>query len=315
MYFWMDFSPLPGSPDNASLSGSAGYYRVKSFPIPGAPTFTNRLEFGMSMSSPPLESWILEKQPDGSFDPVVEVTNLVEDSGYFYLRPAPLTLTTNQIHSLIAGNWYAAVDFGESNYLGQLVPEYDFANGPTAKVMPPPGFDSSFSYKVLSTNNRDTRIVFDASPSTDPFYLPMQFTWTCWDGLRFDGTPAFTSSGVLMTNVFKVGNYGISLQASDSISAGQPYYFTLEVTTADQEISSILAILQQMPLPALKKRVMANALSKAIIKFDRGYTAQGCADLRLFKNLLKASKLTPETLDYYSNWTQFIIDAFQKPSR
>jgi hypothetical protein len=177
----------------------------------------------------------------------------------------------------------------------------------------PPGFDSFYSYRVLSTNNRDTRVVFDASPSTDPFYLPMQFIWTAWDGMRFDGTPAFTHSGVRFTNVFEVGYYGISLQASDSIATGVPDYFLLQVTTADQEINSILAALQQMSLPAQKRRLLVNVLSKAITKFDQGHTAQGCADLRQFKNLLKVSKLTPVNLDYYSNETQFIIDAFNKP--
>jgi len=318
MYFWMDFSPLPGSPDNASLSGSAGYYQVKSFPIPGAPRFTNWLEFGISMSSPPLESWILEKQPDGSFNPVVQVTNLIEDAGTFYLRPAPLTLTTNQVHSLIAGNWYAAVDFGPSNYLGQLVPAYDFANGPTAKVVLPPDYDMVITpsvYKAISPNNRDAGVVFDASPSMDPFYLPMQFAWTGWDGLVFDAPLVFTNSGVLVTNVFKTGEYLIRLEVSDSIATSYPYYFILEVTTAGQEINSMLAGLQQMSLPAPQRRALVDSLSKAAIRFNRGYITQGCAELRVFKNLLRAFKLTPIALSYFSNKTQFILDAFNKPSR
>jgi hypothetical protein len=143
----------------------------------------------------------------------------------------------------------------------------------------------------------------------------MQFTWIGWAGLSPDAPQVFTNSGVLVTNVFEVGYYGIRLQVNDSISTGYPYYFLLEVTTAGQEINSILASLQEVTLPAQHKRILTNILSKAAIKFDQGHTAQGCADLRVFKNLLRVFKLNPLALDFYSNKTQFIIDAFKQPPR
>jgi hypothetical protein len=37
-------------------------------------------------------------------------------------------------------------------------------------------------FTVISPNNRTAKVVLDGSLCTDPYYLPMQFFWTCYTG-------------------------------------------------------------------------------------------------------------------------------------
>src|SRR5579863_6874251 len=123
-----DAIPVGGSPPNYGIQGQAVYSREIHIPpnYPVYRVYTNVLEVGLSFSSPPEDAWILEKESDGTFSRVAEITNLIDDS---HLAQS-FTLTVDEVHSLVAGNWYEEADFATSNYVGNLVPDYEFAAGP-----------------------------------------------------------------------------------------------------------------------------------------------------------------------------------------
>jgi hypothetical protein len=320
--FSVNFLPLPGSPDDPYISGGADYYRTKAIPFGSSNIFTNWLEFGMTLSAAPLDSWIVERQLDGSFAPVVQITNLIDDSGgsgAFFLRPAPLTLTTNQIYSLIASNWYFTVDFGDSNYLGNLTPMYNFAHGPAA-VANFSVFDTSLpnTYVVIATNNRDGQAVFDGSNCTDPFYFPMQYEWAGWAGWAAYDTgadPVATGSGIRSTNVFATGTYVIQLQVSDKIASGSPAFFSLNVMTGGQAVNSIVSNLQYLNLPSHQKQRLMQLLSDAAAEFDGNRPRPACARLKLFAGQINAMHISPSIASIYSTKAQYIINAFENRDR
>ncbi len=316
MPFYISFSALSNSPPNSELGGSAGYFRVKLPFLPGMPTYTNRLEVGFSSPAPPEDAWILEKQEDGSFLPVTEVTNLFGDASNGYYLDQPLALSIDQVQSLIAGNWYAEVDFGSSNYLGNLAPQPAFGTGPTAAVkFPPPIPYSPSSYTAIALDNRTARVVFDGSPSTDPFYLPMQYSWTGWAGYFTSGDPVFTGTQILTTNVFEVGTYIISLQVSDSMADGHPHYFSLQVATPCQAMNPLISVVQRMSLPKMLKKVLLDVLSASAADFDRGNMNKGLMGLQLYERLVKASHFSAEMTFFLTSPAQPIIDAFSVPGK
>ena len=87
------------------------------------PIYTNLLEVYFWLPAPAENISLLEMETDGSFTIVADLTNQQR-----------LTLTTNQVQSMVAGSFYLEVDLEDGSYLGQLEPEYAFANGPTVRM-------------------------------------------------------------------------------------------------------------------------------------------------------------------------------------
>lgn len=303
------------------FGGMANYSREKhlfhSFPDR---TLTNYLDLNLRLPTQPISAWILERQTDDNFAPVFEITNFVSDPDYGCFIWQNFTLTTNQIHSLVASNWFVAVDFGDSNFVANMEPLYMFANGPTAKVVMPPVYEMRISpyYKAISLNNRDAQVVLDGSPSTDPYYLPIQFVWTAWNGIRTDAPLLFTNTEMRFTQNFEVGMYLVRLDVNDGIATGQSYPFTLDVRTAGQEVNSILSTIPNSVFTARQQDILSRALSTATAQFDQGRMKQGCDRLLLFKQLVKVfhvnSYASNYYFTYYSNRAQFVIDAFKRPT-
>ncbi|HKW30160.1 MAG TPA: hypothetical protein VJT54_12555 [Verrucomicrobiae bacterium] len=319
MPFFISFSGLSDSPSNSVLSGEAEYNRVKQPPplVPIDSTYTNRLDVFIKLPAPPEEAWILEKEADGSLSPVAPVTNLIEDANYGLYFQQAFSLTTNQIDSLIEGNWYAEVDFGDSNYLGNLAPQYGFANGPKAVMVFPPviGMNVPIGYTVISPNNRTARFVFDGSHCVDPFYLPMQYFWTGWAGYSGVGDPIFTDTGMKATNVFELGPYFIRLQVNDIIANGQPFYFSLQVITAGQAVDLLISDVQSSGIPEHNKRVLVRVLSTAAALFNHGDMLRGRTELEVYQKLVESLHLD-STLTYnLTQPAQDIIDVFEKELR
>src|ERR1700733_9483258 len=131
----LNFSPLPGSPGTNQPSGTANYYYLY---------FDNQgNSFSVSLSlgpNPATDGWLLQKNNDGSYTPVMELTN--EDRSYSYrlstnsflplfipvatnyLFAQSWQLTMEQVHALVAGKWYAEVSYGDDEYIANLSPTY-----------------------------------------------------------------------------------------------------------------------------------------------------------------------------------------------
>jgi hypothetical protein len=322
MGFFINFEPVSNSTLDFELWGGSEYYQVKRPFFPSMPFYTNLLEIWIYSSVEPVSAWVLEKQPDGSSTPLIEMTNWFEhfiwfreNNPYFHVKH-PLKLTTNEIHSLIAGNWYVLLNYGESSYLGHLAPQYAFANGPTATVVfPPPkhaGPNTVNGYKLITSNNRRAKFVLDGSRCTDPFYLPMEYLWQGWKGYNATGAPAFTKMGVMATNVFKVGFHTIQLQVSDPIASSLPFQFYVEVITAGQASRAIITTIQQTSLNTDEQQALSDVLSAAARHFDKNRMKRGCAKLELFQTLVEASLLEDNVKTYFSRTAQEIIDVFNK---
>ena len=314
MPFNIQFTPLGDSPPAASgLLGYASYYRFKASLFSGLPAYTNDLEIQILLPTAPLATWIYEKQANGLFTPVVEVTNLIDDGGGLFSLNPLFTLTTNQIHSLVAGNWFVGVDFGASNYLGNIAPQYDFATGPKAMMVFPPlanGFISD-TYQLIAPDNRKIKMVLDGSHCQDPFYLPMEYTWQGWAGYTMNGTPVFTATNMMATNVFAVGFYTIQLQANDVIHNGQPFYFYVVVQTAEQAVKGIIANLKKSAMPANKQALMIGVLTKAARAFKQGRMDFGVNTLKDFERLVKNLRFDSRSTAYFLKVAQDIIDALK----
>jgi hypothetical protein len=311
MVFFVSFSGISGSPSNSVLWGEAEYNRVEQIPtLPIYQVYTNRLDVFIRLPALPENAWILEKEADGSFLRVAQVTNLIVDAIYGPYGQQSLTLTTNQIYSLIEGNWYAEVDFGDSNYIGNLAPQYELANGPkVVMVFPPINGYPSRSYFVISPNNRNARFDFDGSHCVDPFYLPMQFFWTGWAGYDLSGTPIFADTGMDAVNVFAIGSYTIRLQVNDIIENGQPFYFGLQVITAGQAADTIISDIQSSGISEYKKRVLIRVLSTAEALFNHGHMVRGRFELEVYKNIVRASHFDSTLTFNLLQPAQDIIDA------
>lgn len=298
--------------------GGADYYREKhlfhSFPDK---TLTNYLSFWMRFPAQPASVWMVERQADDSFVPIFQVTNIINDPDYGYLTWQEFKLTTNQIHSLIVSNWYTTVDFGDSNFLINIEPDYLFAKGPIPKVVlpPVPGMHITPYYKVISLNNSNAVVVFDGLPSTDPYYLPIEFTWVGWEGSDGESYTFFTNSEMRFTRTIDVGFHWVVLNVSDEIAVGHSYYFNLEVVTPAQDVNDMISELQNSSIPAEQMRLYNRILSLAAIQFNQGHMNRGRNYLSLFQKTLKHGSMNATGIAYFSSRAQFIMDAFQKPSR
>ena len=323
MPFFINFNALSNSPPNSGVGGEAGYYQVQQWPYyPRSWSYTNKLEVFIDFPLPPENAWLLEKQADGSLSPVASVTNLFWDSNTGFYSDQSFMLTTNQVHSLIDGSWYVEVNFGTSNYIGNLAPDYASATGPTASVnarfaslvitIDPATLELITNvgyYTAIARNNRTAEVVFDGSQSMDPFYLPMQYEWTGWTNVF--GTPIFTSSKAQVTNVFALGFYEVRLQVDDSIAKGWPYELTLQVVTASQELAPLISGMRNFAMPKSEQEILIDLLSKAAANFDHGNPLEGCLELERYQDIVSRSHFDIISAFYLLQPAQEVIDAFE----
>jgi hypothetical protein len=216
-------------------------------------------------------------------------------------------LTTNQIHSLVRGNWYAAVNFGDSNYVGNLTPrgwQGPFIGFPVAY-----GLHSLWGYYAISPNNRTAKVIFDGSRCEDEFYLPIQCIWSA----RAAGlsTP-FTVTNLMMTNIFDIGFHNGTLQLSDGVVSSSPIDINFEVITAGQAVDQLIRALPINGVSPKNRQVMVRLLSTAVAKFNRGQIALGCVQLEIYQLFVKRLHLGDYLTAQLVQPAQDIIKAFKE---
>jgi hypothetical protein len=349
------FSPLPNSPGTNQLSGNAGYFKNGwnyDTHTPATNVFAVVINLGTNQAT---DGWILQIENDG-FLPVMELTNEIYNSvatpiipgstvgtsgvvgtfpgsGIVGTFPGPganlispnyysqsWQLTPNQIQNLLAGKWYAEVDYGDDKYIGNLTPVPSSVSPPKAviSVSPmtilPTGIGSfpgqvTTSVVVAPNNNQPATVVFDGSESTDPYYLPLQFLWQ--DGISFSATTATT------TNELQRGSHQISLEVNDGYNSGTAY-FALEVVLPGEAVTKLALMVQQSNLNKARKSFFALVLSQARNSFDRNNTISGVSQLTMFQNQvrLQIMRTDNETANWLIEGAQEIIDAVGKqPNR
>lgn len=309
MNFNVNFSSLNGESSNVVWWGECGYNRSIRVPsyIPGAPIYTNDLEVVIQYAVLPDSTWILEKQANGTFKTITEITNHI-NSDYYSYADQRFTLTKKQVHSLIKGNWYLEADYADNIFISHLEPQYESAHGPTAIInVESPVFEHPYPgvYTVIAKDNQKAVVVLDGFHSTDCFYLPMQFSWATY---QYDNM-VFANTGVTMSHAFKLGQYSVFLSANDSIAPGKASFLNLNVITASQAVSQIVPAISYLSIPDKKVKELNRILSKASKSFDQGNMAMGCYELSVFIRQVHATHSNNEAVTWTLNVAQKIIES------
>jgi hypothetical protein len=134
--------------------------------------------------------------------------------------------------------------------------------------------------------------------------------WTNWAGYWLNVPPISTSTNALITNVFALGSFTIVLQVNDSIADGLPGGFSLQVSTASHELAPLIEHMRDFPIPGHEQRTLAGILSSAASLFHQGTVAEGCAELKLYQDVAKASRFDFYSTFYLLQPTQMVLDAF-----
>ncbi len=276
MWFGVNFSRSTNWPPEWDNFFGNGRYSRYSLSGSGFPLIiTNRFEFGIVSPASAQDAWLLEKEEDGSF---TTITNLNQTGGpdTYYIGQSWI-LTTNQIHRLITGSWYAQVDYADSNCVGNLTPrgwQGPFIGYPVAF-----GLHSLWGYYAISQNNRTAKVIFDGSHCEDEFYLPIQCVWSA----QAAGAPIpFTITNLTTTNTFDVGFHTGTLQLSDGVVGSPPIDIYFEVITAGQAVEMLIQALPINGITSKNHQVMVGILSTAALEFNRRQMTQGCAKLETF---------------------------------
>jgi hypothetical protein len=300
IWFDVSFYALPHGPTNSDIQVSAFYdrqlYNVNPFtnarwPVPG---MTNLLSINLlGLDSQPASAWVMERELNGNFSPVAAITNYLETFSGLIVAQG-FGLTPNQIHALIAGRFYLALDLDKTNYLAKLAPDYSTAQGPYAEaLLDPPYFKSSFQGQphpygyvnsVVSVGTRKARVLLDASASVDRFYLPMSFTWTVADTRR----TILTGSGSQLACQLPPGTFFVSLYARDDMASGYPGGFELDVLTADQAVDVIVGEVNALISDASLRSKLNEILTAAETQFR--YNAMLRADASLWRFIVMVNQ-------------------------
>jgi hypothetical protein len=290
-------------PESANFYGVGLYYRYATVSNPPW-IVTNLFQFTIISPAPAQAAWVLEKEADGAF---TTITNLDMDGGpdVYYLGKS-WELTTNQIRNLVTGNWYAEVDFGDSNYLGNINPIG--GQGPFVGYPIIYGVHSLWGVYPISPNNRTAEVVFDGSHCEDEFYLPIECVWAA----QAAGPSApFTVTNLITTNSFTVGFHTVTIQLSDGVLTPQPIDIQFQVITAGQAVDWIIRGLPE--LSPKSQKIMTTYLSAAANDFNQGRMVAGSAHLRAFERYVKTLHLDDYTASLLLPPAEEIIEAVKNP--
>lgn len=330
--FGISFSPVSDPPGTNQPFGFAGYIQngwdYVNF-LPATNVFIVSINLG---ENPATDGWILQKEDDGSFTPIMELTNEFYDVSSFpsssdSVGTFPDTnsvgenyysqgfqLTIDQVQNLIAGKWYAEVDYDGDQYLGNLVLITNSMSSPTAAINVSPAtiFSTGIgsfpgivaSALVIAPNNTTpATVIFDGSKSTDPFYLPLQSSWQ-------EGNVVFASTSTT-TNKWITGSHQILLKTTDGFNSGAAN-FTLIVVTPSVAVNKL--ILMTDNVSSKKKNLFTPLLLQAKSAFDRNNANLGVKQLKIFQNQVRVqlSPTSPLEANDLIKAAQDIIEAVRK---
>ena len=158
---------------------------------------------------------------------------------------------------------------------------------------------------VISLNNTDALVYFDASQSSDADNDPLQFFWS------EEGLNGPFAVGVMATNRLGVGTHDIILVVSDGYDAVTDH-IALEVVTAGQAVSRLADILIQAQLSEQQAHSLLVSLNAASAFFDRGNPAAALTQLQTFQRKVRAQvcPAEPSLAETLIQGAQKIIDSF-----
>jgi hypothetical protein len=323
--FNIDFSPLPDSPGTNQPSGGASYIQ-SGLNFDTFSTGSNFFDISISLgTNQATDGWILQMEEDGSFSPVMELTNEFVNafdgissggigtfpgnnptgSNYYYQG---FQITDDQVQNLMAGNWYVEVDYGDDKYIGNLTT----ISAPQATITIPSATvfraeigvfpNVSTSVVIAPDNNQPAIIKLDGSQSTDPFYIPLRFSWQVYDN-------NFSATTSAITNSLRLGDHAISLKVNDGYKSNDAY-LVLEVITPGMAAGRLNSMVKQLNLNRIKSFQFALILSQAENAFNRKNTALAVSQLKMFQNQVRLQIMRTDsaTASWLIEAAQEIID-------
>jgi hypothetical protein len=320
MDFQIQFQPVGDDTNSPEFSGPAYFSNV--VPDPYTSSFyyifavTDTLEFSEDLYTRPADILFLKKDKQGEVSVITTYTNFSDYTGTGdYYFDASVRLTKPQISALVSGELYLQIDFPTNSYLGRILPfSYD-DNGHTNYVYlgPQAFFDfKTPNYRPISigvtyitgrTPYADIDVSGDAS--LDPFYLPMSFSWSIYQGLR-GGPLLFNRTGTSWRYNFAPGYYTLNLQARDRYGAGQWAYTTIVVETTQQSVNDMISNVQSGAYDNRTAQKFVAILQQASSYFGQNNWQAGCAQLKLFAGSLKPRQFPAYIYDYLVINTQNI---------
>lgn len=153
---------------------------------------------------------------------------------------------------------------------------------PVVRVFPSFVLSSNYSaFQVISPNDSNALVYFDASLSSDADGDPLTFTW-------FDhGTNHLFGSTVVATNVLAIETYSLLLTVTDGhVTVFDP--FEVEVISAGNAVGELINLIQSLEFshpdvkPNAWKQLM-DSLQAAQSEFDKGLWNVGLGHMRIFE--------------------------------
>lgn len=128
---------------------------------------------------------------------------------------------------------------------------------------------------VLSPNNSNAWVTFDASLSSDVENDPLDFAW-----FELDPTNAF-AAGIRATNLMSVGEHTVTLIASDGQETGSTAV-SFAVIRLSGAVAQVYTLLEDADIKPRNKQPFYASLDAAIAAFERGNLAAGVNILEAF---------------------------------
>ena len=161
------------------------------------------------------------------------------------------------------------------------------------------------NWYILSTNNTDAAVVFDASWSSDPDGTPLGFLW------YLAGETEPFASGTVTTNTLPVGAHEVLVIVHDGVVM-RDAALTFEVVTAGDLLETLSGRIHESSLARKDKRPLLEALKKAGTDFDRKKLKQALEKLEHFQKKVRThvGRNSSELAQEWLAFTDQILDAF-----
>jgi len=137
------------------------------------------------------------------------------------------------------------------------------------------------NFFILSPDNLAAAIVLDGSQSSDPYDVPLQFSW------YVDGQTNLLATSAVATALLPVGPHTATLVLSDGYDTATTQV-SFEIITPATAVGQLAQLVKDAELGAGNQQPLLATLRAAAASFDRGDVAAALNQLSAFQNKVRA---------------------------